>query len=234
MGNIIDLPDLKGRERVFRDRAHAGRILADLLQPHINPESIVMAIPAGGVPVGSVVAHRLKLPLDVAVVSKITFPWNTEAGYGAVAFDGTFQLNQTLIRRLDLTEEDIQKGIGETTLKVENRVTKLRGERPFPNLKDRRAILIDDGVASGFTMKVAIEALKRVGAANVAVAIPTAHAESVQGVLNTVDDVFCPNLRRGWQFAVASAYEKWTDVTDTEVIQILENSQAFKMLSSKL
>ena len=229
MGNIIELPDLKGRERVFRDRAHAGRILADLLQPHINPESIVMAIPAGGVPVGSVVAHRLKLPLDVAVVSKITFPWNTEAGYGAVAFDGTFQLNQTLIRRLDLTEEDIQKGIGETALKVENRVTKLRDKRPFPILKDRRVILIDDGVASGFTMKVAIEALERAGAAHVAVAVPTAHAESVESVLKTADDVFCPNLRRGWQFAVASAYEKWTDVTDTEVIQILENSQDFKM-----
>lgn len=231
MSNIIDLPDLRNRKHVFQDRVHAGRILANMLKGHGNLENVVMVIPAGGVPVGSVVADRLNLSLDVAVVSKITLPWNTEAGYGAVAFDGTFQLNQALIRRLGLTEEDIQKGIEETTLKVENRVKMLRGARPFPNLKDRRVILIDDGVASGFTMIVAIEALYRVGANHITVAVPTAHTESVQPVLKAADDIFCPNLRRGWQFAVASAYEKWTDVTDTEVIQILEKSKAFKIFS---
>ena len=229
MNNIIDLPKLRGREHVFRDRSHAGEILADMLKPHCDPKSIVMAIPAGGIPVGSVVADKLKLSLDVAVVSKITLPWNTEAGYGAVAFDGTVRLNQALLQRLGLNKEEIQKGINRTTNKVSSRVVGLRGSCPFPDLKGRGVILVDDGVASGFTMKVAIEALQRVGAERVTVAVPTAHTESAQSVLKTADDVFCPNLRRGWQFAVASAYEKWSDVTEQEVIHILESSNAFQM-----
>jgi predicted phosphoribosyltransferase len=200
-----------------------------MLKPHCDPKSIVMAIPAGGIPVGSVVADRLKLPLDVAVVSKITLPWNTEAGYGAIAFDGTVKLNQALLRRLNLTEEDIQKGIKKTKQKVSRRVLELRGSRLFPTLKNRKIILIDDGVASGFTMKVAITALQRAGAAHVTVAIPTAHKESVESILKAVDDVFCPNLRSGRQFAVASAYEKWSDVTEQGVIHILENSNSFQM-----
>lgn len=229
MSKITDLPNLRDREGVFHDRTHAGTVLADMLKPHCDPKSIVMAIPAGGIPVGSVVADRLKLPLDVAVVSKITLPWNTEAGYGAVAFDGTVKLNQALLQRLNLTEEDIQKGIKRTKQKVSRRVLELRGSRPILNLKNRRIILIDDGVASGFTMKVAITALQRAGAEHVTVAIPTAHTESVKSTLKAADDLFCPNLRSGWQFAVASAYEKWSDVTEQEVIHILENSNSFQM-----
>ncbi len=229
MNNIIDLPKLREREHVFRDRSHAGKILADMLKPHCDPKNIVMAIPAGGIPVGYVVADMLKLPLDVAVVSKITLPWNTEAGYGAVAFDGTVRLNQALLQRLSLKKEDIQKGIKETTNKVSSRVLGLRGSCPFPNLKGRGVILVDDGVASGFTMKVAIEALRKAGAEHVTVAIPTAHAESAESVLKTADDMFCPNLRSGLQFAVASAYEKWSDVEEEEVIHILERSNAFHM-----
>ena len=229
MSNIIDLPDLREGEHVFRDRAHAGKILADMLKPRSDPKSIVMAIPAGGIPVGSVVADQLKVALDVAVVSKITLPWNTEAGYGAVAFDGTVRLNRALLQRLDLNKEEIQKGITETANKVSSRVSRLRGSYPFPNLKDRRVILVDDGVASGFTMKVAIEALRKAGAEHVTVAVPTAQSKSAKNLLKAADDIFCPNLRRGWQFAVASAYEKWSDVTEEEVIHILEKSNEFRI-----
>lgn len=101
--NVISLAALHNRTRVFRDRAHAGKILADLLAPYRAAEAVVLGIPAGGVPVAAVVADTLRLSLDIAVVSKLTLPWNTEAGYGALAFDGTLRLNETLVRQAGLS-----------------------------------------------------------------------------------------------------------------------------------
>jgi len=105
--NIIDLPELREHTRVFQDRFHAGQILARMIENDDIENGIILAIPAGGVPVGVVVAEKTGLDLDVAVVSKITLPWNTEAGYGAVAFDGRVQLNEDLMRRVNLTVEDV-------------------------------------------------------------------------------------------------------------------------------
>ena len=109
-------------------------------------------------------AEKTGLDFDVAVVSKITLPWNTEAGYGAVAFDGTVKLNKDMVRRVNLTSEDVKKGIEKTTAKVARRVKKLRDRQPFPDLGNRSAILVDDGLASGFTMRVAVAALRNAGA----------------------------------------------------------------------
>jgi predicted phosphoribosyltransferase len=97
----------------------------------------------------------------------------------------------------------------------------LRGDRPSPDLK-RPIILVDDGLASGFTLRVAIRALRRNGATNLILAVPTAHSESVQAILEEVDAVYCPNLRSGLSFAVADAYERWSDLGEQEVIRILQ------------
>ena len=154
--NIIDLPELREQTHVFQNRTHAGQVLARMIEAGDKPEGIILAIPAGGVPVGVTMAEKLELDFDVAVVSKITLPWNTEAGYGAVAFDGTVKLNQDLMGRVNLTKEDIEKGIEKTTAKVVRRVTTLRGTTPFPDLGNRSVILVDDGLASGFTMETAV------------------------------------------------------------------------------
>ena len=98
--NFFDIPEFRNRTAVFRSREHAGEVLSEMLMQYKNTEAVVFAIPAGGVPVGAVVAAELQLPLDIAVVSKITLPWNTEAGYGAVAFDGTVRLNEDMASRL--------------------------------------------------------------------------------------------------------------------------------------
>jgi predicted phosphoribosyltransferase len=180
----------------------------------------VLAIPAGGVPVAAVIAERLQIPLDVAVVSKITLPWNTEAGYGAVAFDGTMRLNEDLLPRLGLTEEQIQQGIDETTQKVLRRVRRFRGDQPFPDLTKRQAILVDDGLASGFTLLVAVEAPRKAGARNICVAVPTGHGSSLQRVIPEVEALYCANIRTGFSFAVADAYAAWTDVTEEEAIAL--------------
>ena len=218
--HIIERPELRDRTRVFRDRAHAGEVLAGMLGNYSKSDAIVLAIPAGGVPVAAAIAEQLQIPLDVAVVSKITLPWNTESGYGAVAFDGTMRLNEGLLPRLGLTEEQIRQGIDETTKKVRRRIKGFRGDLPFPDLTKRQIILVDDGLASGFTMLVAVEALHKAGAQHVCVAVPTGHASALQRMAEEVEALYCANIRGGFSFAVADAYAEWSDVAEAEAIAI--------------
>jgi predicted phosphoribosyltransferase len=171
--------------------------------------------------VGVIIAEQLNLPFDVAVVSKITLPWNTEAGYGAVAFDGTVKLNQKLLPQLGLSEEEVKDGIEKTTFKVARRLRNLRGEQPFPRLSGRSIILVDDGIASGFTMLVAIEALRGAKAEHIVVAVPTGHTGPVQKIAGIVEAFCCANVRGGRRFAVADAYEHWSDVDEDKVIRLL-------------
>jgi len=220
--NIIDLPELREQTHVFKDRTHAGQVLAKMLAADDKQAGIILAIPAGGVPVGVVMAKKTGLDFDVAVVSKITLPWNTEAGYGAVAFDGTVKLNKDMLRRVNLTAEDVKKGIEKTTAKVARRVTKLRGQQPLPDLGNRSAILVDDGLASGFTMRVAVAALRNAGAGRIVVAVPTAHRHSAEMIARDVEALYCANIRGGLSYAVASAYRHWSDVAEEDVVKILE------------
>jgi putative phosphoribosyl transferase len=220
--NIIDLPELREQTHVFQDRTHAGQILAKMLAAHDKQGAIILAIPAGGVPVGVVMAEKTGLDFDVAVVSKITLPWNTEAGYGAVAFDGTVKLNEDMLRRVNLTDEEVKQGIEKTTAKVMRRVTKLRGTKPLPDLGNRSAILVDDGLASGFTMRVAVAALRNAGAGRIVVAVPTAHRHSAEMIAREVEALYCANIRGGLSYAVASAYRHWSDVPEEEVVKLLE------------
>lgn len=219
--NIIYLEELRDQVYIFRDRAHAGKIVASMLEVYRNTDAIVLGIPAGGLPVAMVIAEELHLRLDVLVVSKITLPWNTEAGYGAVAFDGTVRLNQKLLQGLGLSEQEIQQGIEKTSRKVTQRVKTLRGERPFPDVSKQPVILVDDGLASGFTLLVGVEALRKAGASQIIVAVPTGHSNSVQMMADNVEAVYCTNIRYGWSFAVADAYQRWSDVSDKEVIEII-------------
>ncbi len=218
---IFELPHLHNRERVFRDRAAAGKVLAQMLKEYQDSNATVMAIPAGGVAVAAILARELALPLDVAVISKITPSWNSEVGYGAVAFDGTVRLNEDYLARFNLGQEEIQKGIQKTKQKVARRVRMFRGERPLPDL-NRPLLLVDDGLASGFTVRVAIEALRKAGSQEIILAVPTAHEESIQRVIGEVEAIYCPNIRGGRSYAVADAYENWTDLDEEEVVQILK------------
>jgi predicted phosphoribosyltransferase len=220
--NIIDLPELREQTHVFQDRTHAGQVLARMLAADDKETGIILAVPAGGVPVGVVMAENTGLDFDVAVVSKITLPWNTEAGYGAVAFDGTVKLNEDLVRRVNLTAKDVEKGIEKTTAKVMRRVTKLRGRQPFPDFRNRSAILVDDGLASGFTMRVAVTALRNAGAGRIVVAVPTGHRHSAETIAREVEVLYCANIRGGFSYAVASAYQHWSDVAEEDVVKILE------------
>ncbi len=218
---IIEREELRGREGVFADREDAGRTLAEMMEDLAGSDALVLGIPAGGVPVAAPMAEELGLDLDVAVVSKITLPWNLEAGYGAVAFDGSVRINEPLVRRLGLSEADVEQGIARTREKVRRRVEELRGERMFPELSGRPVVLVDDGLASGFTMLTAAQAVREHDPAQLIVAVPTAHRESIDRVLEEIDCIYCANIRAGIRFAVASAYLHWYDVSLDEVRQIL-------------
>lgn len=219
---VTEIPELRDREGVFADREDAGRRLAGLMEPLRGSGALVLAIPAGGVPVAAPLAEALELELDVAVVSKITLPWNTEAGYGAVAFDGTVRINEALRSRIGLSDADVEAGIASTREKVARRVRELRGERPLPDVRGRTVILCDDGLASGFTMMTAVDAVREAGPEAVIVAVPTAHRDAAQRIAGGIDCLYCANLRGGMRFAVASAYRHWRDVPLEEARSLLE------------
>jgi len=204
---------------VFADRLDAGQQLAEemLRRGYTGEDAVILAIPRGGVPVAYPVAKALRAPLDLIIPRKLPIPSNPEAGFGAVTADGTVILNQPLVAQLGLPTEEIaalaQRVLGE----VRRRVEEHRGHRPPPELKDKTAILIDDGLASGFTMIAAVRAARRQEPAKVVVAVPVSPANSVRRVEPLADEMVCLIVRETRIFAVASFYQRFPDLSDDEV-----------------
>ncbi len=223
MGRIIDLPALRNRRRVFRDRAHGGEVLAEMLAMEADrwPHPLLLAIPAGGVPVALAIHRALGWPLEVAVVSKITPSWNTELGYGAVAWDGTVLINETLAEHLGISPDDMERDVVRASEKVRRRLALLRGQRPWPDVSRHSVILVDDGLATGATMRAAVDVLKGQGATRVALAVPTGHIDAVWRLAREVDTIYCPNVREETPYAVAEAYQEWHDLTEDELRSLL-------------
>jgi putative phosphoribosyl transferase len=220
---IIENPAYRDRVAVFRDRFQAGELLASKLQEYAgNRNVIVLAVPAGGVPVGYTLAKEIAVPMDVVVVRKIQIPWNTEAGFGAITWDGKIVLNQALVEQLNLTEEELKKAILRTKRNVQERLRMFRGQKSMPDLKDKVVILVDDGLASGFTMLAAARSVKERAPKKVIIAVPTASLDAIELLAPEVDEIVCLNIRSGLSFAVADAYANWYDLTDEEVTNILK------------
>jgi predicted phosphoribosyltransferase len=223
MGKLIEDPALRDRVYVFKDRAMAGRLLADRLLGYQGREVRLFAIPAGGVPVAAQIARALNLLLDLVIVRKIQLPWTTEAGFGALNPSGEAVFNEELLSRIHLSPQDIERQVQKTLVTLKEREERLRGNRPYPDLAGAATIIVDDGLASGYTMRVAINFLKDKGAGKIIVAVPTASARTAQDLLPLVDELLCLNVRGGWSFAVAEAYENWYDVDEAEVLKIMES-----------
>ena len=222
---IVEEPNYRDRISVFRDRFQAGKLLADKLHEYSgNPNVIILALPAGGVPVGYTVAKELAVQVDVIIVRKIQIPWNTEAGFGAVTWDGKILLNEDLVKQLDLTEEEIESAIQKTKSNVQERLRKFRDDKPAPNLTGKVVILVDDGLASGFTMLAAARSVRESKPKKIIVAVPTASMGAIEMLSPAVDVIVCLNVRSGPSFAVAEAYENWYDLTDDEVLKIISKN----------
>jgi putative phosphoribosyl transferase len=222
MADIIDEPALRNKVRVFDDRFHAGELLANKLENYRGrDDAYILAIPAGGVQVAFVVARRLGIPLDVAVTRKLHVPWDIEVGFGALSWNGDLFINELLVSQLGLTREEVDRCISIEKEAVRKRLEKFRGERPFPDLKGKAIIVVDDGLASGFSMLATLAATKRRQAKERIVAVPTGSYSAAKLVGSHADMVICLNLRSGPFYAVADAYKLWYDLGDEDVLKLL-------------
>jgi predicted phosphoribosyltransferase len=209
----------------FRDRTHAGRELAKMLDEFRATATLVLAIPAGGVTVAAAIASKLRLPLDVAPVSKVLYPWTTESGYGAVAFDGSVWLDESRMSGRGVSPPEVERAVGNARAKVERRLARLRAGRGPLMLEGRTVIAVDDGIAGGATMRAAVAALRGAGAAKVVVAVPTAHDKALAAISRLADAAYCANVRAGVSYAVADAYAQWRDLGDDEVEALLRKAR---------
>jgi predicted phosphoribosyltransferase len=222
MGEIIDKPRLREQRFVFSDRHDAGRQLGAFIRtlPAIR-DPLVLAIPAGGVPVGKEVALALGAPLSLAIVRKIRIPGTTESGFGAVTWDGQVLINEELRDALGLSATDVDQAIAGTRKNVGERVARFTGTRAVHEPAGKTVVLTDDGLASGFTMLAAIQSIRRRNPARIIVAVPTASAASAGLVSRQADQLVCLNIRSSRMFAVADAYAEWYDLDDREVLEEL-------------
>jgi predicted phosphoribosyltransferase len=223
MGNLIEDPALRDRLHVFADRAGAGQQLGLHLSGYRNQEIHLFAIPAGGVPVAAEIARALLIPLDLIIVRKIQLPWTTEAGFGALGPAGQAIFNEDLLRRMPISPEDIEAQVKKTAAAMRQREERLRGGKPYARLDGQTALVVDDGLASGYTMRAALQFLRGQGATKLIAAVPTGSERTVWTLLPLVDELYCLNVRGGFSFAVADAYENWYDLTEEEVLIILES-----------
>ncbi|MEW5912307.1 MAG: phosphoribosyltransferase family protein [Thermodesulfobacteriota bacterium] len=206
----------------YRDRAEAGRELAGLLGARAGRDNLVLAVPNGGVAVAAPIAQALAAPLRLLVVRKIQFPHNTEAGFGAVAADGSAVIDRALAQQLGLSPAVVQAQTQAALASVQARLAVYGPWARLPRLAGRELILVDDGLASGSTMEAAIAIVRAQGPARVTVAAPTASARAAARLAPLADEMVTPHVGRGPMFAVAEAYARWYDVSDAEVLALLE------------
>ena len=220
--SLIEDLYLRDKLYVFRDRKEAGTILARKLLKYKGTDGLVLGIPSGGVPVAAELAKALSLPVELVILRKIQIPHNTEAGFGAVAPDYKVLINEDLLSMLNLSQKYVERQIKLTIDTIKKRDDLFRKGLPFPSVKNKIVIIVDDGLASGYTMLSAVEFLRRHEPKKIVVAVPTGSKRTVDFILPNVDELICLNIRNGFTFAVADAYENWYDLTDNDVISILQ------------
>lgn len=224
MSQVIEDKNLRNKTFVFQDRKDAGRKLSVLLSCYKDSKSMVLAIPAGGVTVAKEIKDALSLSFDLLIVRKIQIPWNMEAGFGAVNLDGYVVFNEDLLRHLRLPKRVITSQVEKTRKTLKKRDVLFRGGEDFPSLKDKTVILVDDGLASGYTMLAAIEYVKKRNPSKIVIAIPTGSHKTIKKISPFADVLFCLNIRENYPYSVAEAYRNWHDVSDEEVLKIMKES----------
>jgi len=208
----------------FRDRADAGRSLAELLLPLRDEDVVVGGLPRGGVPVAAEVAASLGKPLDVVVVRKLGAPMQPELGVGAIGEEGVVVLNEGLIADIGLTESQVQRVAAAERRELDRRVQVYRGHRGPVPMAGRTAVLVDDGLATGYTARAAVEVARRRRADRVVLAVPVAPPEAVDELAAVADDVVAVETPL-YMAAVGNWYDDFDQTSDSEVVELLRRSQ---------
>lgn len=209
---------------LFNDRTEAGKRIAKPLEAYHGSNALILAIPRGGIPVAAAAAHRLRLDWSIIVARKLPVPWNPEAGFGAVTADGTTVLNEPMISGLQLRQVQIDQIAAEVRLEVQRRTAIYARERPAVDISGRTVIVLDDGLASGYTMLAAIKSIRTHNPEKIVAAAPVASRSAAHMVEDAADECVFEIISPAVPFAVADFYVAWRDLTDEDVIPILHGA----------
>jgi putative phosphoribosyl transferase len=210
-------------DRAYADRAEAGRLLAEAVRDRLgNEPAVVLGLPRGGVPVAAAVAEALQAPLDVLVVRKVGVPTQPELAMGAVAAGGVAVRNEDVLGMLPEAAQAFEAVARQELAEVARREHAYRAGRPAPTFAGRAAVLVDDGVATGATIRAAIAAARALGAARVVVAVPVASQEALALLQQEADEVICLQAPR-YFYAVGAWYDDFPQVSDAEVRGLLQS-----------
>nr|WP_298373402.1 phosphoribosyltransferase family protein [uncultured Halomonas sp.] len=209
-------------ELPFANRRAAGRALARRLLAYAIDETLILGLPRGGVPVAAEIARELKASLDVMVVRKLGVPGHEEFAMGAIASGDVTVLDDSLVERLRINEQRLQTVIDRERRELTRRETAYRGERPYPDLNERQIIVVDDGIATGASMRAAIRAIRRLGAKHLILAVPVAPNETLEALAEEVDDIVCVATPENFR-AVGQGYVDFSQTTDEEVRACLKS-----------
>ena len=201
---------------LFADRTDAGRRLAEVLKAKTITRPVVVAIPRGGVPVGVEIARGLACPLKLIVLRKLFIPHNPEAGFGAMAPDGTVSVDEEFVAQLGMSHTEVAEVIRQVRTELTQR-RRLYESVSGDDVQGRDAILVDDGIAAGYSMSAAARYVRKLRPNSSRIAVPCAPTDSLLRVGQLVDDVVCLRHSSLFPFAVASFYHHWHDLTDEEV-----------------
>ena len=208
-------------EILFEDRVDAGRQLAERLAPYAEERPVVFALPRGGVPVGAEVSRSLGAPLEVIVSRKLGAPGQPEFGIGAVAPSGVRVLNERAVRALGIEEDYLEMISARELAEAERRLKLFRGERPYPDLERRAAILVDDGLATGVKARAALLALRRMNPRRLVLAVPVCALQTAELLRPEADDLICLLAPTNLE-AVGLWYRNFEQTSDEEVVRLLE------------
>lgn len=208
----------------YRDRIQAGRVLADqLLEYKHRPDVLVLALPRGGVPVAYEIAQRLQIPMDVFIVRKLGVPKHEELAMGAIAANGVRVINSDVVKSMHISESVIDHVSALETQELQRREKLYRGNRSFPSVRNRSVILVDDGLATGATMKAAVYALRQQQPASIVVAVPVAARVVYLEFQHIVDRIVCP-MTPDMFYGVGWWYDNFSQTSDQEVRDLLARS----------
>jgi putative phosphoribosyl transferase len=208
----------------FPDRTQAGEALAELLAQEGDwQDALVLALPRGGVPVAYQVARRLGLELDILVVRKLGTPGNRELAMGAIASGGVRVMNEDILHYVHVSKAEIDGTVAQEAHELQRSERAYRGNRALPVIAGRAVILVDDGLATGATMRAAVQAVRQLGASSITVAVPVAAPDSVAQLEALTDRIVCLHLPHDL-YAIGRWYENFDQTSDRQVVELLQRA----------
>jgi putative phosphoribosyl transferase len=218
---------------MFTNRVEAGRKLAEKLKHYAGRENaLVLGVPRGGVPVAFEVAAALRLPLDILLLRKLGVPWQEELAFGAIAQGGVRVLDPQILEMLNLSAAEVEQVTARELVELERREKACRGDRPPLDVRGRTVILIDDGIATGSSMRAAIRALRQMSPAKIVLAVPVAPPATCERLRAEVDELIAVEMPESF-YAIGQFYQDFSPVEDGEVTDLLTRAAAFEGVGGK-